>query len=111
SQAALAAVATIAAHQQGKFWPIHDALFAHRPDLSRPSILALARTVGLDMKRFESDFDSAETKKAVLRDVQDGDRAGVEGTPSVFINGRKYNGSLDLPEIRKVIDEEFKTAH
>ena len=52
SQAALAAAAAIAAHRQGKFWPMHDALFAHRRELSRPMILALARTVGLDMQRF-----------------------------------------------------------
>ena len=110
SQAALAAAAAIAAHRQGKFWLMHDELFAHRRELSRPSILALARTAGFDMKRFEADLDSPETKKAVARDVEDGDRAGVEGTPSVFINGRKYNGALDLPAIRTVIDEELKTA-
>jgi protein-disulfide isomerase len=110
SQAALAAAAAIAAHQQGRFWPMHDALFAHRRELSRPSILALARTTGLDAKRFEADLDSPETKKTVARDVEDGDRAGVEGTPTVFINGRKYNGPLDLPAIRKVIDEELKKA-
>ncbi len=110
SQAALAAAAAIAAHQQGKFWPMHYALFAHRTDLSRPSILALARTVGLDMHRFQADLDSPETKKTVARDMEDGDRAGVEGTPSVFINGRKYNGALDLPAIRTVIDEELKKA-
>ena len=110
SQAGLAADAAIAAHQQGKFWPMHDALFAHRRDLSRPSILALARGVGLDMKRFEADLDSAETKKIVARDLEDGDKAGVEGTPSVFIDGRQYNGSLDLPAIRKFIDDELKKA-
>jgi protein-disulfide isomerase len=106
----LAAAAAIAAHRQGKFWPMHDALFAHRRELSRPMILALARTAGLDMQRFEADLDSAETKKTVARDMEDGDRAGVEGTPSVFINGRKYNGSLDLPAIRTVIDEELKAT-
>ena len=110
SQAALAAAAAIAAHQQGKFWPMHDTLFAHRQNLSRPSILALARTAGLDMKRFEADLDSEATKKTVARDVEDGDRAGVEGTPSVFINGRKYNGSLNLEAIRPVIDGELKKA-
>jgi protein-disulfide isomerase len=110
SQAALAAAAAVAAHRQEKFWPMHDALFAHRRELSRPLMLALARTAGLDMQRFEADLDSAETKKTVARDMQDGDRAGVEGTPSVFINGRKYNGSLDLPAIRTVIDEELKKA-
>jgi protein-disulfide isomerase len=60
------------------------------------------------MQRFGADLDSAETRKTVARDMEDGDRAGVEGTPTVFINGRKYNGSLDLPAIRTVIDEELK---
>jgi protein-disulfide isomerase len=110
SQAALAAAAAVAAHRQGRFWPMHDALFAHRRELSRPVILALARTAGLDMPRFEADLDSAETKATVARDVEDGDRAGVEGTPSVFIDGRKYNGPLDLPAMRTIINEELKKA-
>jgi protein-disulfide isomerase len=96
SQAALAADAAIAAHRQGQLWEMHDALFAHRRDLSRPAILRLARDLGLDMKRFQTDLDSAETKKTVVNDVQDGDRAGVEGTPSVYIDGQRYNGNLDL---------------
>jgi protein-disulfide isomerase len=94
SQAGIAAAAAIAAHRQGKFWPMHDALFARRGELSRSVILAVARAVGLDMQRFAADLDSAETKAAVTRDMEDGDRAGVEGTPSIFIDGRKYNGSL-----------------
>lgn len=110
SHAALASAAAIAAHQQGKFWPMHDALFAHRSDLSRAGILAAARTVGLDMKRFEADWASTQTRQTVLRDMADGDKAGVEGTPTVFINGRKYNKPLDLPEIRKYLDEELKRA-
>jgi protein-disulfide isomerase len=110
SQAALAAEAAIAANKQGKFWPMHDALFAHRRDLSRPSILAIAGSLGLDMKRFQADLDSVDTKKTVAQDVEDGDRAGVEGTPSLFINGRKYNGALDPPELRKIIDEQLKTG-
>jgi len=108
SQAAQAAAAAIAAHQQGKFWPMHDALFANRQNLSRPAILAIASKTGLDLKRFTADWDSVETKKTVVRDVQDGDKAGVEGTPSIYINGQKYNGSLDLDAIRKVIDAELK---
>jgi protein-disulfide isomerase len=110
SQAALAAAASIAAHRQGKFWPMHDALFAHRRELSRPTILALAQSAGLDTGRFRADLDSAETKAVVAKDMQDGERAGVEGTPSVFINGRKYNGALDLAAIRPVIDQELKKA-
>jgi protein-disulfide isomerase len=107
-QASLAAAAAIAAHRQGKFWAMHDALFAHRRELSRANILALARTAGLDMKRFESDLDSPETRKTIARDMEDGDRAGVEGTPSVYIDGRKYNGALELAAMRTVIDAELK---
>ena len=108
SQAALAAHAAIAAHQQGKFWQMHDAMFAHRAELSRTTILALAKNVGLDMPRFQTDLDSPAVKKIVTRDMEDGDKAGVEGTPSVFINGQKYNGSLDLPAIKKILDEQLK---
>jgi protein-disulfide isomerase len=110
SQAALAADAAIAAHRQGKFWEMHDALFAHRRDLSRPTILGLARDLGLDVNRFQTDLDSPETKKTVANDVRDGDRAGVEGTPSVYIDGQQYNGSLDLAAMRKVIDAELRKA-
>ena len=110
SQAALAAAAALAAHRQGKFWPMHDALFAHRQELSRPMILSLARNAGLDLQRFVTDLDSAETRGAVARDIEDGDRAGVEGTPTVFINGRKYNGSLDLGPIGKIIDQQLQAG-
>jgi protein-disulfide isomerase len=110
SQAALAAAAALAAHRQGKFWAMHDALFAHRRELSQPSILALARDAGLEMNRFDADLNSAETRKAIAKDLDDGDRAGVEGTPSIFINGRKYNGGLDLPAIRPILDAELKKA-
>src|SRR5579872_116611 len=108
SQALGAAQAAIAAQQQGKFWQMHDALFAHRKDLSTPTLVALARNIGLDMNRFQADFSSPATKKAIVKDMDDGDRAGVEGTPSVFINGRKYNGSLELEPMRKVIDDQLK---
>ena len=107
SQAAMAAAAAIAAHHQGKFWPMHDAMFANRRDLSRNAILALAGKNGLDIKRFTADLDSPETGKIVAKDVADGDRAGVEGTPTVYINGKKYGGSLELDAIRKVIEAEL----
>jgi len=108
SQAALAAAASLAAHKQGKFWPLHDAMFAHRQDLSKQSIAALASQTGMDMKRFMADWQAKETLSAVMRDMQDGEKAGVEGTPTVFINGQHYNGSLELEPMRTVIDAELK---
>jgi protein-disulfide isomerase len=111
SQAALAAAAALAAHKQGKFWPLHDALFANRGSLSRQAILALAAGLGLDLKRLESDLDSPEIKQAVARDIEDGDRAGVEGTPTLFINGRRYNGAITLEALKPVLDAELQHPH
>ncbi len=107
-QASISAAAALAAHNQGKFWPMHDALFANRDRLSRKTILELAGGLGLDMKRFTADLDSPETRKAVTRDIDDGDKAGVEATPTIFINGQKYNGSLELAALKPVIDGKLK---
>ena len=108
SQAALAAAASVAAHRQGKFWPLHDAMFADRTHLSRQTILAMAGSIGLDTKRFEQDWDSPAVKQAVAREQMEGEKAGVEATPTVFIDGQKYNGGLDLDVIRPIIDAELK---
>ena len=96
SQAALAAAAALAAHRQGKFWPLHDAMFANRTHLSRQTILALATATGVDTKRFVQDEE------------KEGEQAGVDSTPTVFVDGRKYNGDLDLAAIRPIIEGELK---
>ena len=106
--AAISAAASLAAHAQGKFWAMHDVMFANRPKLSRESILAWAKEIGLDMKRFTADLDSDAIKKAVARDRANGDKAGVEGTPTVFLNGQRYNGDLAPDAIKPVIDGELK---
>ena len=107
-QAAISAAASLAAHAQSKFWQMHDVMFANRTKLSRVAILAWAKDLGLDMKRFTADLDSEAIRKAVLRDQADGDKAGVEGTPTVFVNGQKYNGDLAPDVIKSVIDGELK---
>ena len=108
SQADLAAAAAVAAHKQGKFWALHDAMFTHNSDLSRKAIFEMAKDSGLDINRFESDIDSTEVRETVVRDVQDGDRAGVEGTPTIFVNGQRYNGQLSLNSLRPILDEALK---
>lgn len=107
-QASISASAALAAYQQGKFWEMHYALFANREKLSRKTILDLATGLGLDMKRFTADLDSPQTKKAVARDVEDGDKAGVEATPTVFIDGQRYNGSLAFEAVKPIIETELK---
>jgi protein-disulfide isomerase len=108
SQAALAADAAVAAQKQGKFWPMHDALFASHNDLSRATILALASAVGLDMKRFEADLDSPEIRKAVAHDLEDGSNVGVMSTPTLFIDGQHYNGEIKLTTLKPILDAELK---
>jgi protein-disulfide isomerase len=108
SQAALAAAAAVAAQKQGKFWQMHDALFASHADLRRPTILALASAVGLDMKRFEADLGSPEIGKAVARDLEDGQNVGVMSTPTIFIDGQHYNGNIRLDVLKPILDAELK---
>jgi protein-disulfide isomerase len=107
-QAQISAQAALAAHQQGKFWQLHDLMFANPNGLSRKSILGWAASIGLDMRKFEADMDSETVKKTVARDMADGEKAGVEGTPTVFINGQRYNGDYDLAAIKPIIDAELK---
>jgi len=108
SQAALAATAALAAHKQGKFWPLHDAMFAAKGHIDRPTILMLAVAAGIDQKRFLADMESPEVKKAVARDQEDGERAGVQGTPTLFLNGRHYNGGVRFEILKDLVEQELK---
>lgn len=108
SQANLAADAAVAAQKQGKFWPMYDSLFQIHDELSRANILNAAKANGLDMNRFQADIDSTIVRETVIRDIQDGDRAGVEGTPTIFIDGQRYNGPIDLNSLKPILDAELK---
>jgi protein-disulfide isomerase len=108
SQADLAAAASVAAQKQGKFWPMYDSLFQIHDALSRPNILYVAKANGLDMNRFETDLDSTDVRETVIRDIQDGDRAGVEGTPTIFINGQRYNGPIEMSALKPILDSQLK---
>lgn len=108
SQAALAARASLAAHQQGKFWPLHDQMYANSRAINRQMILNWAQGAGLDMLKFMAAFDSPATKAAVDRDLNEGLKAGVEATPTVFINGKKYQGALEPAKLLPIIAEELK---
>jgi protein-disulfide isomerase len=109
-QADLAAAAALSAQKQGKFWELHDAMYESQGDLSRSSILAMAAKAGLDTKRLEEDMDSTSVRETVVRDVQDGEKAGVQGTPTIFINGQKYNGAINLSIMRPIIDVALKQS-
>lgn len=86
-----AAIAGAAAEKQGKFWPLHDLLFANYNQLSPEKIQQLAKQAGLDMPRFEADRNNPQLAQLVNRDTRQGQQLGVRGTPTIFINGRKLS--------------------
>jgi protein-disulfide isomerase len=95
-QAMPAAIAAVAAQKQGKFWEMHDLLFANQRELAPEQIKSYARQLGLDMAKFEADLQSEDVKAAIQDDMQLAQRAGVRGTPTVFVNGKLLqNRSLD----------------
>jgi protein-disulfide isomerase len=85
-----AAQAALAAHAQGKYAEMHDLLFANAPRHRRADVVKYAKEIGLDIMKFESDYADAE--KQVKADMAEGDKADVHGTPTIFFNGRQYEG-------------------
>jgi len=96
----LAAWAAEAAHKQGKFWPLHDALFATDSEIDKDGLLRIARDIGLDPTSFEDDLKSETIKAKVRSDVDLGISLNVDSTPAVFLNGRRVRNlslqALDL---------------
>ena len=91
--ARLAAQAAEAAGAQGKFWEMHDMLFTHQDALDRDDILGYAKSIGVDAARLARELDSGIYEKHVREDFRNGVKSGVNGTPSFFINGERYDGS------------------
>ena len=92
-----ASEASMAALAQGKFWEYHDILYANQQALTRPDLEKYAQQAGLDMARFKKDLDGGVGKSVISRDMREGQNAGVSGTPSVYINGMKYQGPRGYP--------------
>ena len=106
-QARRAAEAARCANDQGKFWDYHDVLFGQSPSLSSDDLKRYATQVGLDVARFEGCLANGVHKAAVQRDVDEGMRLGITGTPAFFINGRPVQGSQRLEAFTRIIDEEL----
>jgi protein-disulfide isomerase len=106
----LAHEAALAAGDQGKFWEMHDLLFAGQDKLTRDDLIAKAAQLRLDVSRFTKDLDSHRFRAAVESDRQEGDRLGVDGTPFFFINGHSISGAVSLADFKKLIDVALKEA-
>lgn len=103
--AAMAAEAAEAAGVQGKFWEMHDRLYEHQRALSPEDLVGHAGAIGLDVKRFVRDLEDGTQAKRVQDDFLSGVRSGVNGTPTFFINGLRYDGSWDLESLLGAIEE------
>ena len=90
-----AAKAAEAADAQGKFWPMYARLFEHQTQLTEPDLLRHARRLGLDVERFQRDTTSRTAEIRIREDLASGVRSGVNGTPTLFMQGERYAGPHD----------------
>lgn len=99
-------MATIAAQHQGKFWELHDLIFKNQKQLSQGKIEEFASQLGLDMNKFRQDIGSQATRQQLANDIQEAQRIGVRGTPSLYVNGRKVT-DRSPQGMQKLIDQEL----
>ena len=95
------------ADEQGKFWAYHDKLFAGPTNSSPELFNRFAKEVGLELAAFETCLSSGKHQAAIKKDIAEGQRLGVAGTPAFFINGRLFTGAQPLDAFVRVIDEEL----
>src|SRR5437016_490539 len=108
SQAELAAEASRCAADQERFWQYHDLLFANPEKLNRAGIAGMAQSLGLNEKQFDTCLSSGKYTKQIEQDLQDGIRAGVEGTPGIFINGILLSGAQPEAAFEKIIRAQLE---
>ena len=105
-----AATAAAAAHRQGKFWEMHDKLFANQKDLTDDNFQKWAKELGLDVAKFNADLKDAAIAKQLDRDVAVANALGARGTPAFFINGKLLSGAQPYEAFKKEIDEALAAA-
>jgi protein-disulfide isomerase len=106
--ARIAAEASLAAGDQGKYWEMHDMLISRSPKLDRASLIAYAEVLGLDVKKFAESIDSGGHAMDIDRDLKLAESMDLYNTPTFYINGRQVVGERPFDYFRKIIDEELK---
>ena len=102
-----AAEASLCAADQGRFWEMHDLLFEDPGKLGEGEVLNRAEQLGLDVPAFRLCLSSGSRAALVREDMRAGDGAGVEGTPTLFVNGRHIDGNRPFEEIAAIVEEEL----
>ncbi|MBF5041118.1 thioredoxin [Aggregicoccus sp. 17bor-14] len=108
--AKLAAEASMAAHEQGKFWEMHDKMFSNQRALDRASLERYAQEIGLNLPKFKAALDSGKFRSRVEQDARDGAAVGANGTPTFYVNGREVVGAVPFANFKQIIDEEIAKA-
>jgi len=103
-----AAEASLCAHDQGRFWEMHDSLFGFQEQLGVDALKQRAEEFKLDMATFNACLDSGSKADAIKKDMADAAQAGVTGTPTFFVNGRMMLGNQPYAEIRAIIEDELQ---
>ena len=99
--------AAVAAGKQGKFWEMHDIIFKNNRELSYDKLKEYAGQVGLDVARWEKDFNSPDVQQAIDKELADGRAADVQGTPTFFVNGKRV-ANRSLEGFKQMIDDALK---
>ncbi len=102
-----AAQASLAANEQGKFWEYHTKLFENYQSINDDKLVQIAGELKLDMDKFQSDMNLPNIQRIISRDMQNGRRIGVKGTPTIFMNGKRTI-FRNLNDIIEKIDSELK---
>ena len=99
--------AALAAGKQGKFWEMHDKIFANQRALSSDNLKQYAQEIGLNVAKFEKDMASPEVQKQIDEDTKLAQQSQVTGTPTLFLNGKRVmNRSFE--GLKQTIDEALK---
>lgn len=98
-----AAIAAEIAGDMGKFWEMHDTLYENQEALEDADIIEYAQQLGLDIDKFESHFSDSKYENKIEDQMEGGLRSGVNGTPSFFVNGQKYEGDYTAQSIIEYI--------
>lgn len=106
----LAAEASLAAGDQGKYWEMHELLLERGTRLDRDGLVQKAAQLGLDLKRFTADLDGMKHREQIERDKALAVSINLYETPTFFINGRKVVGNRDFDYLKRVVDEELTRA-
>lgn len=105
-----ASEAAFCAGEQGRYWEMHDALFAQQDALGITDLKSRAKALGLDSPRFDSCLDSGRMGPAVAASKKLGEGIGVSSTPAFFVNGRPLSGSQPIERFRELVDHELREA-